>query len=575
MIPIRAIDELDAPMRVESCAVEYRLLLLIALAATAVVAPMFFLGDASGHDFQFHVASWTDVAGQWHQGIVYPRWAEWANWGYGEPRFIFYPPASWILGAGLGVLLPWRAAPAVYIWLTLLASGLAFWALAREYLSSNEAQAAGVFFAVNPYNLALVYYRSDFAEMLAVAMLPLLVLGVLRVLRDGWRRVPLLAFALAGVWLSNAPAAVVATYSVAVLLVTASVTERTVRPLFAGGTAIAAGFALAAFYILPAAFEQQWVQIKEAVSPSLRPQQNFLFTHRADPEFLLFNWKISGLALGTILLAAILAVFVARRRAEFPRVWRTLIALGSASVFMMFPLSRTLWRFLPKLEFVQFPWRWLSSLAVVYAFFAGAALRGHRRRWILWMSIGVLVGGMATAMAFDTWWDTDDAITIADWVHAGLGYEGTDEYAPIGTDRYELPGINSDSEQPPDRALPPAAEYDPASESIVPSPDFHVTVKRWTAEHRVLLTFTAKPIDVSLRLLSYPAWSAQIDHRAVPLSTVPGTGEILLPLPAGEHEIELEFQRTWDRTAGGLISIATALLLCGSLFLARRRTVSR
>lgn len=520
-----------------------------------------------------------DAASQWREGILYPRWAEWANWGFGEPRFVFYPPGSWMIGAALGSVLPWAMAPGTFIWLTLVAAGMSMWKLAREWLPAPQSIAAAVLFEVNPYHLVIVYYRSDFAELLAGALLPLIVWGALDTGRGLWRRVPVLALTFAGIWLSNAPAAVIATYSLLLIFVVQCALRRSLGPLVPGLTAMAGGFGLAAFYILPAAWERRWVEIAQALADNLRPAQNFLFTHASDLDFVRFNWKVSSVAVGVLVTTGVAAIFVAKKRREFWDLFWLLGVLGVVAVSFMLPLSNFLWRTLPELRFVQFPWRWLEMLDLVFAFFVAVAIHRSERQRVSWFAgamVFLAIGAAATAMIRTGWWDSEDIPAMADAIRSGSGYEGTDEYTPVGSDRYELPGNPDENERVEGVSSHPAdriGRFDSDSGDVVPATHLKLHIERWSAERRELTADTAAEITLAVKLLKYPAWEVRLDGQEIPADLVPDSGQMLVDLPPGTHRFAIRFRRTWDRTAGGVISALSALTLLVGIWVYRSRKI--
>lgn len=525
-------------------------LLALAAAALAVEVPFFFLGIPSGHDVEFHLYSWLEVLQQWKHGIVYPRWAALAHFGYGEPRFLFYPPASWTIGSLLSAIFPWTAASSIYIWAVLMAAGVSMFLLARRWLDRRDAIFAAVLYAASPYHLVIVYWRSAFAELLASCLVPLLLLCVLNIADRRPRAMVPLALVLAAAWLTNAPAAVMIHYSMALLLVLFAWRRRSARPLFIGVAAVALGACLAAFYLLPAIYEQRWVNIDQAVSPGSRPADNFLFAHTSDADHDAFNRIISWVA---VLEMAVIfcAVWISKQWHErHGELWNVLVGWAVACGVLMIPISAALWKILPKLEFMQFPWRWMLCFSMVFALFVTL---GRKRWW--WRgavcSISLLTIGMAWHRIQQPWWDSAaDLREMQDNMDAGAGYEGTDEYTPLGAD--------------------PAA-IDKSARNVTVAGPAHaaIRVSRWDAESKLFTAKMSAPDQLALRLFRYPAWQAEVNGRVVETGEKPDTGQMLVPVETGMNRVKISFVRTWDRAAGGWISLITVMALTITLLMKR------
>ncbi len=516
--------------------------LALATAAFLVEIPFFFLGTPSGHDVEFHLYSWLEVLTQWKQGVWLPRWAAMAHFGYGEPRFIFYPPASWTLGAVLSAIVPWRLASPVYIWLVLALAGTSMFVLVRRWLPRRDAIFAAVLYAVNPYHLVIVYWRSAFAELLASCLVPLLLLFVLKI-ADGERRALIpLSLVLAAAWLTNAPAAVMIHYSLALLILLFAWQRRSPKLMLLGGCAVALGACLAAFYLVPAVYEQKWVNIAQAVSAGSRPQDNFLFIHTTDADHDAFNRIVSWVALLEIVVTLIAAWGARKWRATKPKIWDALLGWATACTIAMFPITAVLWKYLPKLEFMQFPWRWLLCLSMVFTLLVTI---GIRRWWMrgLVCAAAILVIALAWTRIQGPWWDNaSDLREMQDNMTDQIGYEGTDEYTPVGAD-------------------PSAIDKDAWKVKVDGNAHGAIHVYKWDAESKYFTAEMSAPDQLALKLFSYPAWKVEINGRVVQTAERESTGQILVPVEAGMNRVQIKFIRTWDRKLGGWISLMGVISL--------------
>jgi hypothetical protein len=574
---------------------------LILLAAAIGTAPILFHGPYCGDDFEFHTISWFDIHQTWLHGHLYPHWLSSANYGAGEPRFLFYPPLTWVAGAAFGFILPWQLVPIAMVFLILGATGLAVRKLALEALPNAPATLAGCTAIFSGFTLFTAYERTAFAELTGGFWIPLILLFALRDRNPSgklFRRsfdgstIPL-TLLIACCWLSNGPAAVMATYLLATVALVASVLMRSLAPILRATIATLLGLALPAFFLLPAAWEQRWADLSAAVDyPVFQIENNWLFARHADPllmNFAMVLHRASMLAVTMFAVAFFGMLTVAlrhklsdRSKPFLRRWWIPLSLIPFAVLFLQFPISLPLWNLLPKLRFLQYPWRWLLVLQAPMAIFFAAAVwpsstaRPWRRPAV--SALCCLAFLSATGYAARTFLrtcDTDDTIPrlLALYQSPG-GHEGTDEYEPTGSDHWLVPtglpdaclSSNSDTilgETSPVQSMP---VWRPGQGICDATPSAQVR----QPEHLRIATVSPHAGFLILRLLSYPAWRIQINgHPAGPLPQR-DDGLIAVPVPQGPVTVTADWTATPDVIAGRCLS-ALALLLLSALALLERK----
>ena len=344
--------------------------------------------------------------------------------------------------------------------------------------------------------------------------------------------------------------------------------------------------ALAAFFILPALAEKNFVNLGQWYSGYYDFHEHFVyFAQLFDPGWG-FGISTPGpddplsyqLGLALFVLAALAAWAWMRRGGQQRRevgFW-LLILLGS--VWLTTAASAPAWDYVPMVSMAQFPWRYLTLAVLSLAILAPVILTVGTKTdsWLLPLLLSGLIIFASSAYL---------RIQAIDPPPGGATLAGLMEFERSSD---EMTGMTSTADEI--AHWSPLADLHMAAHPITTQVDYglvqaneHLAVD--AREHSVLsetvwVWADAPEQRVPFLRQWYPGWTATLldpnTHeilQRIPLTpddTRPPYGLITVPVPPGEHLLCLSFEDTPIRKIGNAISIITAILLAGMLVVKRK-----
>jgi hypothetical protein len=199
----------------------------------------------------------------------------------------------------------------------------------------------------------------------------------------------------------------------------------------------------------------------------------------------------------------------------------------------------------------------MSILTIPFLYFSAAALARHRLRWLLFIAAAAFLTGTAVFLVHRTWWDDEEFSTLRASIASGEGFDGTDEYDPVGDDHYNLPAKAPRAQLIPLNEASKGKSDTESKPATIRPPQPTAVIERWAPEEKNIRADSTRPTQLALRLLNYPAWRVEVNGSRIQPESAEDSGQMVIPIAAGQSRINVRFTRTGDRTAGIAISIAS------------------
>ena len=337
-------------------------------------------------------------------GQIPCRWVPDMGYGYGFPLFNFYPPLPYLIGQGIRIIgFSFVTTAKLGFALSLIASGAAMYFLAKEFFGRAGGVLSAIFYIWAPYHAVEVYVRGAMNENWAMVFFPLIFLFSYKLVRADNNNIIKWLVALSLSWFGlltshNLMVMILAPFFGVwlILLFLLYKLKRLPYLIISGIWALG----LASYFTIPALMEYELTQLKNQLVGYYEYSAHFVTIRQ-----LLVSrfWGYEGSAWGTendgmsfsighlhwilsvfIGMAILIRVFLVKikgwqnknvlselRKHPVLMVLGLFFIIGWIAAFMTHERSTPIYLFIPQLQYIQFPWRFLTVVIFAFSFLVG------------------------------------------------------------------------------------------------------------------------------------------------------------------------------------------------------------
>lgn len=547
--------------------------LFILILSFWAVAPLFHSGFFPMHDdeqiarlYQLHLAL---TSGQFP-----PRWIPDLGFGFGYPFYNFYPPLVYYLGEifhllGFSLIISTKIVMA----LGFLLSGIFMYLLAKEFFGKIGGFVAAIFYLYAPYHSVDLYVRGALAEFYSFVFLPAVFWSTLKLFKEKnikWIIINslFLSFFLLSHNLMILP--FLPFYLAFLIFLFWKEKEKKKVFLFLGFSGLLF-LGLTAYFWLPAILERKYTLVDEILTRELASYKvHFVYLR----QFLSSSWGYGGsipgpedglsfeigkLHLVAAFSAGILGFYLFLRKKKEWKIFLFAFLSFLFSLFMVSFHSQFIWDHLQPLWYLQFPWRLLlfsgffSSILAggLISFFANKMQKSFLRYLMISLPIVAVILLNKDYFAPLKYLDISDKnYTSKNELHWRVSKMSW-EFVPKGV-ATTLSDIKTTQMAITKTELP--KDLFKAEKGI------DVLVEKDLVQYKKL-KIKGKGGILAVNTYNFPGWEVTLDKQKVLINDYNKFKLITFSVPAGTHEIIVQFKNTPIRTIGNFLTIGSFLVL--------------